>query len=304
MYEHTCLTRVFDRWISDVNQVCGPFSAERLESEFYGGIDKIGGGALNMSWVTICGAQLVRGRNEIRRCVMPEFFCVFQVRGSSCVEQAGNGSLLQEGDIIVVDSALPFTFTYDKESQQISLILPRKIVERILSLSSIELGVRIPSHSHIATLANHLIAEAAHYDSLDDEECSAIIDSLVMLIKPSVIRSVGQHSPNERIFFQAASFIRENIGNPTLSPGIVASATGASVRSLYRAFSVRSMTVSGYIKNQRLEMCADYLRASKRKLNLTEAGYRFGFASPSAFSTAFKQHFGITPSSYCQHYLS
>lgn len=304
MYKHTCLTRIFDNWISDVNQICGPFSAERLTGEFFGGIHKMGGGALDMSRVTICGAKLVRGRSEIRRCGVPEYFCIFQVRGSSRIEQAGNGSILQAGDIIVVDSARPFTFTFDQESQQISLILPRAIVERMLNLSGIELGVRIPSHSHIASFAYHLIAEAAHYDSLDDEESSAIIDSLVMLIKPSVIRSVGQHSPNERIFFQAASFIRENIGDPALSPGIVASATGASVRSLYRAFSVRSMTVSGYIKTQRLEMCADYLRASKSKLNLTEAGYRFGFASPSAFSTAFKQHFGITPTSYCQHHFA
>ena len=302
MHRHTRSTGVFDRWISEVNQICGPFSAEPLNSKFSGNIQKMGGGALEMSRVTICGAQLFRGLDEIRRCVTPEFFCVFQVQGKSRVEQAGNSSTLHTGDIALVDSSLPFSFTYDRESQQIPLILPRPIIERTLNLSGIELGVRIPSHSHIASFANHLIAEAAHYDSLDAEESSAIIDSLIMLLKPSVIRSVGQHSPNERIFLQAASFIRENIGDPALSPKRVATATGASVRSLYRAFAVRSMTISGYIKTQRLEMCADYLTASKSKVNLTEAGYRFGFASPSAFSTAFKQHFGITPTRYCQHH--
>jgi len=302
MQRHTRSSGVFDRWISDVNQICGPFSAKPLGKKFSGDIHKMGGGTLEMSRVTICGAQLYRGLGEIRRCVTPEFFCIFQVQGKSRVEQAGNSSILLAGDIVLVDSALPFSFTYDWESQQISLILPRPIVERTLNLSGIELGVRIPSHSHIASFANHLIAEAAHYDNLDTEESSAIIDSLIMLLKPSVLRSVGQHNPNERIFLQAASFIRENIGDPALSPKLVASATGASVRGLYRAFGLRSMTVSEYIKTQRLEMCADYLKTSRSKLNLTEAGYRFGFASPSAFSTAFKQHFGITPTSYCQHH--
>lgn len=254
-----------------------------------------------MSWVTICGAQLFRGLDDIRRCVAPEYFCVFQVQGKSRAEQAGNSSILQTGDIALMDSALPFSFTYERESQQIPLILPRPMVERTLNLSSIELCVRIPSHSHIASFANHLITESVHYDNLDSEESSAIIDSLIMLLKPSVIRSVGQHNPNEKIFLQAASFIWENIGDPALNPKQVATGTGVSLRSLYRAFAVRSMTISGYIKTQRLEMCADYLKASRRKVNLTEAGYRFGFSSPSAFSTAFKQHFGVTPTSYCQH---
>ncbi|BBI54298.1 transcriptional regulator FeaR [Vreelandella olivaria] len=300
MHIKTRSSGIFDRWISDVNQICGPFSAKPLDMEFSGNIHKMGGSTLEMSRVTICGAQLSRGLNEIRRCVSPEFFCIFQMQGKSRVEQAGNGSILLPGDIVLVDSALPFSFSYQGESQQISLILPRPIVERTLNLSGIELGVRIPRHSHIASIANHLIADAAFYDNLDAEESSAIIDSLIMLLKPSILRSIGQHSPNERIFLQAVAFIHENIGDPELSPKRIASATGASVRSLYRSFAVRSMTVSDYIKTQRLEMCAEYIKASKSKLNLTEAGYRFGFASPSAFSTAFKQHFGITPSSYCQ----
>jgi AraC family transcriptional activator of tynA and feaB len=304
MLGNTFSTAGFDRWISDVNQICGPFSAEPLEQEFSGNISKMGSSALDMSHVTIRGAQLVRGRSEIRRCVSPEFFCVFQLRGKSRVEQAGNGSILQAGDIVLVDSALPFSFTYDNESEQISLILPRAIIERTLNVSGIELGVRIPSDSHIARVANLLISGAADYDSLDDEEGAAIIDSLIMLIKPSVIRSVGQNSPSERIFLQAASYIQENIGDSELSARMVANTTGTSVRGLYRAFSARSLTVSGYIRTQRLEMCADYLKTSRGKVNLTEVGYRFGFASPSAFSTAFRQHFGVTPSSFCQGRMS
>ncbi|MEL7897127.1 transcriptional regulator FeaR [Vreelandella neptunia] len=294
----------FDHWISDVNQICGPFSAAPLGKDFSAHIAKRGASTLNMARATIRGAQLFRGRNEVRRCVKPDFFCVFQLQGESRVDQAGNISRLQTGDIVLVDSTLPFSFTYEGASQQISLILPRPVIERTLNLSAIELGVRIPSHSHIAGFANHLITEAAQYDNLDTEEGAAILDSLIMLLKPSVMRSVAQHSPNERVFLQAASFIRESIGDPSLSPRIVAQATGASLRSLYRAFAAHSTTVSGYIKTQRVEMCADYLRASKSRLGLTEAGYRFGFASPSAFSTAFKQHYGITPSHYCQQFLT
>ena len=261
----------------------------------------MGASSLDMSHNKISGAKLVRGRREIRRCVAPEFFCAFQLRGTSKVEQLGNRSILQTGDICLLDSALPFNVTYDdSESDQFTLVLPRPIMERTLNLSGIELGVRIPSDSHIAQVANLLIGGVADYDSLSEEEGAAIIDSLITLIKPSVIRSVTQQSPAERLFLQAASFIRENIGDSELSAQMVADTTGISVRGLYRTFSARSLTVSGYIKAQRLEMCADYLRTSRGKVNLTEVGYRFGFASPSAFSTAFRQYFGVTPSSYCK----
>lgn len=298
------LTAGFDRWISDTNQICGPFSAEPLETAFFGDIRKIGGNALDMSRLTIQGAQLLRGQNEIRRCGTPEFFCVFQLQGESRVEQAGNSSLLEAGDIVLVDSALPFSFSYGCRSQQLSLILPRLVVERSLNLSGIELGVRIPAQSHIASVANRLIAEAAICDQLDPEEGAAITDSLIMLIRPSVIRSLGEKHPNDRLFLLAASFIRDNIGDPDLRAQTIAEASGASVRSLYRAFADRSLTVSDYIKTQRLEMCADYLQQARGKLNLTEVGYRFGFASPSAFSTAFRQRFGITPTSYRQGIVS
>lgn len=294
----------FDRWISDINQICGPFSAEPLEMAFFGDIRKIGGEALDMSRVTIQGAQLVRGQNEIRRCGTPEFFCVFQRRGECRVEQAGNGSLLRAGDIVLVDSARPFRFSFGCRSEQLSLILPRLVVERILNLSSIELGVRIPADSHIASVANRLIAEDAHYDHLDPEEGAAITDSLIMLLRPSVIHSLADQHPNDRVFLRATSFIRDNIGEQNLNARFVAEAIGASVRGLYRAFAARSLTLSGYIKTQRLVMCADYLKQARGKLTLTEVGYRFGFASPSAFSTAFRQHFGTTPTGYRQGVLS
>ncbi|WP_368087255.1 helix-turn-helix domain-containing protein [Marinobacter sp. AC-23] len=79
---------------------------------------------------------------------------------------------------------------------------------------------------------------------------------------------------------------------------MVASSVGTSVRSLHRAFSGHSITLSEYVKTQRLEMCANYIKAHNGRLNLTEVVYRYGFGSSSYFSTAFKGHFGMTPSDF------
>ncbi|SFM95048.1 transcriptional regulator FeaR [Marinobacter pelagius] len=291
----------FESWINNINAICGPFAADPMGGEFSGIIEKVGGSGLNMSKVEIQGADLYRTPKEIRKSGVPDFFCVFQTGGESFVEQAGNRSSMETGDIVLMDSALPFRFSYPREAQQISLILPRDIIERVLSLSKIELGVKIPADSHIASFASRLVKEASLHQNLEFDEGAAILDSLATLIKPSVLKSISGSDPRDRVFRDASEFIKANIGQPGLNADMVANSIGVSVRSLYRVFSARSTTLSEFVKAQRLEMCAEYIRAHRGKLNLTEAAYRFGFCSSSYFSTAFKQRFGHTPSQFKKH---
>ncbi|WP_100638479.1 transcriptional regulator FeaR [Marinobacter salexigens] len=287
----------FDKWISNINDICGPFLASRVGDEFLGSVEKVGG-SLDMSRVNIRGADLYRTPKEIQKSGVPDFFCVFQIRGCSLVEQAGNRSSLTSGDIVLVDSALPFRFSYQNLSQQISLILPRQIIERILNLSKVELGVKIPADSHIARFASKLVIEASRHENLDVEEGAAILDSLATLIKPSVLKSVHSSEPYDKIFRAASEFVKNNIGEPGLNASMVAHSVGTSVRSLHRAFAGNSITLSEYVKAQRLEMCADYIKANSGRLSITEVVYRYGFGSSSYFSTAFKGRFGMTPSDF------
>lgn len=301
----SCANRTddFDRWISNINEICGPFLANPVGDAFFGSVEKVGG-SLDMSKVSIQGADLYRTVKEIQKSGVPDFFCVFQIQGRSSVEQIGNRSCLAPGDIVLVDSTLPFRFSYQEPSQQISLILPRQIIERILNLSRVELGVKIPADSHIARFASKLIVEASLHENLDSEEGAAILDSLATLIKPSVLKSVRSAVPCEKVFRAASEFVKDNIAEPGLSAPVVASAIGTSVRSLYRAFSVNSITLSEYVKTQRLEMCVNYIKAHNGRLNLTEVVYRYGFGSPSYFSTAFKSRYGMTPSDFKKRCLS
>ena len=292
----------FESWISNINAICGPFAAQPVANGFSGLIEKVGGAALNMSRVEVNGAQLYRTSKEIRECGRPDFFCVFQTWGKSLVEQSGNRSSLVTGDIVLIDSALPFSFSYPRPAQQISLIIPRYMIERQLSLSGIETGAKISADSHIANFANRLVTEVCLHQNLHPDEGAAIVDSLVTLIKPAVLKSVNDTDPRDRVFRNASEFVKANISQPELNADVIARSIGVSVRSLYRAFSQRSTTLSEFIKTQRLDMCAEDIRAHRGKLNLTEAAYRHGFCSSSYFSTAFKQRFGMRPSDFKKRY--
>lgn len=290
-------TNDFDKWISSINDVCGPFLARQLSDEFVGSVEKVGG-SLDMSRVLIQGADLYRTPKEISGDGVPVFFCAFQISGHSVFEQAGKRSSVSAGDIVLIDSTLPFRFSYLEPVQQISLIVPRQVIERVLNVDRIELGVKIPAGSHIARFARKLVLEASLHQNLGMEESDAILYSVAALIKSPVLKSVQGLDPNEKVFMAAAEFIKGNIGDPELNASLVAKSVGTSVRNLYRVFSCKSITPSEYVKLQRLEMSADYMKSHSGSLSLTEVAYRYGFGSPSYFSTAFKGHYGVKPSDF------
>lgn len=287
----------FERWVYNVNKICGPFSAKPIGNSFLGTIEKVGG-FLDMSRVNIKGANLYKTIDNIREGGLPSFFCVFQIEGSSFVEQMGNSSTLASGDIFIIDSATPFRFTYHDFSQQLSLVLPRDIIERIINLNKIDLGIKICAKTHIANFASKMVIEASRHETLSNEEGTAVLDSLVTLFKPFIIKDSHKLNPYDRIFIMASDYIKNNIGDANLTPQNIASSVGISLRGLYRVFSYKSINLSEHIKKQRLKMSAEYIKAYNGKVNITEVVYRFGFSNPSYFSTLFKNCYNMTPTEY------
>lgn len=77
---------------------------------------------------------------------------------------------------------------------------------------------------------------------------------------------------------------------------------GVSLRSLYRLFARQGLVVAQYIRNRRLDLCAQALRSAAEQEKLAGVGLDWGFADHSHFSTAFKQRFGMSPSEYRRQY--
>lgn len=70
---------------------------------------------------------------------------------------------------------------------------------------------------------------------------------------------------------------------------------GVNLTTLHANFkTVFGTTIFGYVRAQRLEMARMLL--IEHHLTVAEAGYRVGFASPSAFAVAYRRHFGNPPS--------
>ncbi|UVL38726.1 transcriptional regulator FeaR [Pseudomonas sp. B21-040] len=288
----------FDQWIHQINQICGAFNAQTLGDEFSGQIREYQSGALKLSFVDACQARLYRTPAEVAVGEGGKYFAVFQLDGTAGMAQGDDKVLLSAGDITLIDASRPSDFTYSENSRQLSLILPAPLIEQSLRFNQIKCGHRIAATSPMAMLSHHLILDASRQSSLSLPESEATLEAIVSLLRPAISQAEDSNDLHERIFRKTLECIDEHIRSEELCPEWLAREVGMSVRGLYRIFAKKGLVVAKYIKNRRLDLCAQSLRQSRTEQKLSVLGYSWGFSDSSHFSTAFKSRFGISPGEY------
>ena len=93
-------------------------------------------------------------------------------------------------------------------------------------------------------------------------------------------------------------YILEHIGEP-LDRETLADVAGFSVPHFHRVFRAHvGESAISYIRRIRLERAGRKLRMGA--VDITEVALAAGYDSHAAFSKAFKQHFGLSPSEFRQ----
>lgn len=299
---HTTQADQFHAWLHDVNQACGAFAARPLGSQYGGALREHRSGALKLSVVDFHDVQLYRGARELAHGDDNHYYAVFQLQGSSSLEQEHDSVVLQPGDITLVDAARPTNLVYGENVRQLSLILPRPLVEQSLQFANVRCAQRIPGSSPLASLASRLIVDSTQQPCLSFAESEAILGAVLDLLRPAIGVARRETDNHERLLRKALDFIDEHIANEALCPDLLAREVGVSVRGLYRLFSRKNLVIAQYIKNRRLDLCAESLRSMHHTQTLSTLGYAWGFSDYSYFSTAFKARFGVSPSEYRKRY--
>jgi AraC family transcriptional regulator len=93
-------------------------------------------------------------------------------------------------------------------------------------------------------------------------------------------------------------YIREHIHEP-LDRETLADVAGFSVPHFHRVFTAHvGESAISYVRRLRLERAGRKLRMGA--VDITEVALAAGYDSHAAFSKAFKQHFGLSPSEFRQ----
>jgi AraC-like DNA-binding protein len=194
----------------------------------------------------------------------------------------------------------PFTQRKLGDNDTIYFFMPHSFVDQRLiggeglcgRSFSIDTGIRRLVHDSVVSLQRG----AAGMTDLEFRGAARILGELVVLaLTSSADLQAGERSIRTSNLARAKRIIRAELGDADLTISDVAKQCGISLRYLHEMFRADGVTVSEYLKNQRLQRAKLMLESAGIDTTVTEVCFSCGFSNASQFSTAFRQAFSVSP---------
>jgi AraC-like DNA-binding protein len=241
----------------------------------------------------------------------PDMLKVVLVCGGSCVvEQGGRQARLSAGEFALYDTRRPYEVSCgvdgDGPMRMMTFMFPPSMLPlprgRLSGLSA----VRIPAAAGLGNLTSQFLLQLArnidHYSPAEAARLStAALEVLATrLARELDVRDWGTpESRRQALLTTVQAFIHGQLGDPGLSPAMIAAAHHISLRTLHQLFHDAGITVAGWIRLRRLECCRrDLADPALADRPVAAVAARWGFSSAADFSRAFRGVHGLPPSEY------
>ena len=113
------------------------------------------------------------------------------------------------------------------------------------------------------------------------------------------LKKLKVQSPDDRLLDKVMKVINDNLGNPDLNVEMIATEVGISRVHLHRKLKeLTNQSTRDLIRNVRLKQAASLL--ANQYHNITEVATLTGFTNIAYFSTAFKELYGVPPTTYME----
>lgn len=222
---------------------------------------------------------------------------IMQLSGRSMVTQGSNELALSTGEFGIIDSFRPFVSRFQGPTTQLIAYLP---AAEVMTLSTtLARPYRVSGRDGMGALARStLLAIARSADQLNDDDAVHARQMLTGVVRRMVDRDrwasirTEQALPDSRI----RAFIDARLADPDLSPALIATGCGISLRRLHRAFGDTQWSVCAWIRHRRLEQCRrDLLDPLQNRLSITQIAFRWGFNDAAHFSRSFREAYRQSP---------
>jgi AraC-like DNA-binding protein len=223
------------------------------------------------------------------------------LHGRCTVEQHGRQASLTAGDLVCYDTAAPYAFHMHTPFRLIVVLMPAPTVEHRLRGFESVTATTFTGSQGLASLAGGLVRRVAddsgpYAGPSGIHVGDAVTDLVAGLVSERIGEAPDEDAARAALRARVHRFIELNLADPDLSPPVLASAVGVSLRYLYKLFEDETSTVSAFIRDRRLDQVARDL-ADPRLQHRTIAAIaaQWGFLEAAHFSRAFRAREGISP---------
>lgn len=298
----------FTRWRE---LICEAFLALTPESDvrdgFLGTVAQRPLGALSLARIDAQRQRVRRTDDDIARAAEFGYYANFQLRGTSLMTQHGRSTVLHPGDLAVVDTAEPFAFEFRDDFRQLSLFVPRPVLEQQVAGQAVPTATRVQTAMGIGASIRHALDTLTRdglapgtAERLAVHTCGIIAVALESGAVPAPDGEpgggLGPGGRRHRLHAAALEDIEEHLGDEVLSPSATARRLGVSVRLLHAAFAGAERSYAAEARHRRLEFARRELRDPARAhLRVIDVAVAAGFVDVAGFHRAFRREFGCTP---------
>jgi AraC-like DNA-binding protein len=251
--------------------------------------------------------QAFRTARLIRASDPEQFKIHVMVRGHSVWAQGDREAELAPGDFTLVDLSRPCQGAdRDDAHDCVAVMFPHAALplrdDELARLTAVPISGREGLGASISALARHLGRQLEGYGSTGGGRLgTALMDLLVVALAERLDRvpAIAPDTRRRALLTSVQAFIEPRLGDPALSPRMIAAAHHISLRYLYRLFEGQSTTVGRWIRGRRLERSRqDLLDPALSSWPVSTIGARWGLTDPSHFGRVFRAAYGLTPAEY------
>jgi AraC-like DNA-binding protein len=295
----------FEYWREVVHRSFVPLEAlPRDVPDFHAALHTAQLGPVQVSVVTADPHSVTHTRRHIAADPLDFVKVSLQLTGHCRLTQADRQARLVPGELALYDTRHPYTLDFDVPYRMLVLMFPRAL----LRLPERDLTGMTATTISCATglgpvVRPFLYGLAGQIRELEAPTSHRLADNVVDLVGFLLAEHGGgaERSPLDDgrgvLTQRILTYMEQRLTDPGLGPEQIATAHHISRRYLYKLLAEQGHTVSGWIRERRLDRCRrDLTDPALAHLPVAAVGSRWGLPDPAHFSHAFKAAYGVSPS--------
>lgn len=267
-------------------------------------------GGVTVSRLTYSALRYFRNRRMIRQADPEHLVLGLALSGRFGMTVDRTEQVAEPGTILLYDTSRPVhgwaAGPPDEPATQLLVQLPRTLLPLRTHEIGRLVGTPLPGREGIGALTGGyltgLVAHAERYRPADAARLRTVtLDLLTALFAHHLDTgtAVPSETRHEVLQVRIHEFVERRLGDPGLSPAMLAAAHHISLRQLHKLFHEQGLTVAGWIRQRRLEGCRAALAdPAQRSRPAHVIARRYGFTSYAHFSRLFTARYGHSPSDY------